>query len=87
MGVAILGITGFQVYWLKQNYAREKQSLSIKTEMAFRETILQLQVAKLNLDGVTWNGKDSSKGKFKFVMHEKNCEGVRVKVKTREEIV
>lgn len=55
--------------------------------MAFRETILELQVAKLNLDGITWNGKDSSKGRMKIVMHEKDGEGIRVKVQPREEIV
>ena len=87
MGVAILGITGFQLYWLKQNYAREKETLTIKTEMTFRETVLQLQVAKLNLDGVTWNGKDSSKGKMKIVMEEKNGEGVRVRFQPKQEIV
>ncbi|MBP6416925.1 MAG: HAMP domain-containing histidine kinase [Chitinophagaceae bacterium] len=87
MGVAILGITGFQLYWLKQNYAREKRSLSIKTEMTFRETILQLQVAKLKLDGVEWNGKDSSKGKMKIVMHEKDGEQAIVRFKPKEEIV
>ncbi|MFZ1259662.1 MAG: hypothetical protein WAQ93_04245, partial [Chitinophagaceae bacterium] len=87
MGVAILGITGFQLYWLKQNYAREKKSLAIKTEMAFRETILELQVAKLNLDGVTWNGKDSSNGKMKIVMHEKDGEQVRVRLQPKQEIV
>lgn len=57
MIVAIIGITGFQLYWLRQNYDREKKSLSIKTEMAFRETVLQLQVAKLKLDGISWSGE------------------------------
>jgi len=55
--------------------------------MTFRETILQLQVAKLNLDGVTWNGKDSSKGKMKIVMHEKDGEQMSVRFKPKEEIV
>lgn len=87
MVVAILGITGFQLYWLRQNYTREKKTLSIKTEMAFRETILRLQVAKLKLDGVAWEGKDSSKGKMKIVMHENNGEQVRVRFKPKEEIV
>lgn len=48
--VAILVITGFQVYWLKNNYDREKQSLEIKTSAAFRQTILQLQSHKLKLE-------------------------------------
>ncbi len=87
MGVAILGITGFQLYWLKQNYAREKKTLLIKTEVAFRETILELQVAKLKLDGVVWNGEDSSKRKMKIVMHENNGEQVNVYMKPKQEIV
>jgi len=61
MGVAIAASTGFQIYWLTQNYKREKKSLAIKTNMAFRETIMKLQVAKLKLDGINWNdsvGKD-----------------------------
>jgi two-component system phosphate regulon sensor histidine kinase PhoR len=87
MGVAILGITGFQLYWLKQNYTREKKSLTIKSEMTFRETIVKLQVAKLKLDGVAWNGKDSSSGKMKIMMHENNGEQVTVRFKPKEEIV
>lgn len=87
MVVAILGITGFQLYWLRQNYVREKKSLSIKTEMLFRETILQLQVAKLKLDGTIWNVKDSSHGKTRIIMHETKGEQVSVRFKPEEEIV
>jgi len=87
MGVAILGITGFQLYWLKQNYTREKKSLVMKSELAFRETIMQLQVAKLKLDGVVWNGKDSNNGKVRIMMHEENGEQVTVQYKPKEEIV
>lgn len=50
MITAILAITGFQGYWLKNNYDREKQNLDIKTNSSFRETILQLQSSKLKLD-------------------------------------
>src|SRR5678815_4512061 len=72
MVIAILGITGFQLYWLKQNYAREKKTLSIKTDMSFRETIMHLQAAKLNLD-VNWFS-DSLKPGLRIVMSgdEKN---------------
>jgi two-component system phosphate regulon sensor histidine kinase PhoR len=51
MGIAMLGIAGFQFYWLKENYAREKKALSIKTDFAFRQAITHLQMAKLHLDG------------------------------------
>ena len=87
MVISILGITAFLLYWLKQSYDREKNTLNIKTEVVFRETILQLQVAKLKLDGLDWNGKDSSKGKMKIVMHEKDGEQVRVRFQPGEEIV
>ena len=50
MIIAIVGITGFQGYWLKNNYDREKQTLELKTRAAFRQTILSLQASKLNLD-------------------------------------
>ncbi|MBK5270203.1 MAG: HAMP domain-containing histidine kinase [Bacteroidia bacterium] len=52
MIITILGITGFQLYWLKQNYDREKQNLDIKTNFSFRQTILHLQSSKLKLDRV-----------------------------------
>ena len=53
MLLAILGITGFQIYWMKNNYDREKQNLDIKTHAAFRQTILGLQSSKLKLDKIT----------------------------------
>lgn len=62
MGVAIIGITGFQVYWLTQNYAREKKTLAIKTESAFRETVSQLQGIKLKLGNLKWTRNDSTEG-------------------------
>lgn len=52
MGVTILGIIAFQLYWLKQNYDREKKNLAIKTEISFRETIRDLQGIKLKLDKI-----------------------------------
>lgn len=52
MVIAILGITGFQLYWLKNNYDREKESLQITTNAAFRQTILRLQSFKLKLDAI-----------------------------------
>lgn len=52
MMITILVIIGFQVYWLKDNYDREKKSLQIKTGVAFQETIEQLQAKKLKLPDV-----------------------------------
>ena len=50
ISITLLGITGFQAYWLKNNYDREKQNLEIKTNAAFRQTILRLQASKLKLE-------------------------------------
>jgi two-component system phosphate regulon sensor histidine kinase PhoR len=50
MGITILGITGFQGYWLNDNYKREKQNLELKTNAIFHQTIQHLQASKLNLE-------------------------------------
>ncbi|MFI5131943.1 MAG: sensor histidine kinase [Chitinophagales bacterium] len=54
MGITILGIAGFQGYWLNENYEREKQNLEIKTNSAFHQTILRLQASKLNIDSLVF---------------------------------
>lgn len=43
MGVVILVITGFQVYWLTDNYKREKKSVAISVQSLFRETVRDMQ--------------------------------------------
>jgi two-component system, OmpR family, phosphate regulon sensor histidine kinase PhoR len=87
MVVSILGITAFLLYWLKQSYNREEKSLKIKTEMAFRETIMQLQVAKLKLGGTEWDVKDSSRGKRKIILHNAGSEDVSIQFKPKQEII
>ena len=57
MGLTILCIAGFQLYWLKKAYEREKRTLEIRTNMAFRETIFSLQAVKLKLDKVADGGE------------------------------
>src|SRR4029078_10710646 len=49
MSITLIIIIGFQAYWLKDNYDREKRSMQIKTGVAFQETIQQLQIKKLKL--------------------------------------
>ncbi|MEO8112103.1 MAG: HAMP domain-containing sensor histidine kinase [Ginsengibacter sp.] len=51
--LSILLVVGFQVYWLKNNYDREKRSLQIKTNIDFQETVRHLQAVKLKIDGLT----------------------------------
>lgn len=62
MVISILCLTGFLVYWLKQNYNREEKSLKIKAEVAFRETVMQLQVSKFKLDSGEWSGRMETEG-------------------------
>jgi two-component system, OmpR family, phosphate regulon sensor histidine kinase PhoR len=85
MGITILGITGFQLYWLQQNYAREEKSLTIKAQVSFRETIQHLQVAKLKLDGLPMD--TLNKGKVKVFMSDGDDEQVNVHFTPRDEIV
>lgn len=43
MGLVILLVTGFQSYWLRDNYRRERQALELKTDALFHETVLRVQ--------------------------------------------
>jgi len=43
MGLVILVITGFQVYWLKDNYNRERKAVEVRTDALFQETVRQVQ--------------------------------------------
>lgn len=74
MGITILGITGFQGYWLHDNYEREQQNLEIKTNVDFRQTILQLQASKLKLDKVTYQFDSTGRppGRGNFVVQARN---------------
>jgi two-component system phosphate regulon sensor histidine kinase PhoR len=83
MGITIVGITGFQLYWLKDNYDREKNTVNIKTEVAFRETILQLQASKLKLDVF----KTDSLNKGKVKIFTRDGEQVKVRFNPRTEII
>lgn len=85
MMVAILGITGFQFYWLQQNYAREKKSLELKTGNAFRESMQKLQAAKLKLDGMEWAQATEKPAVRIFMQHE--TDSVKIKVKPRGEVI
>lgn len=75
MIIAILGITGFQLYWLKNNYDREKQSLELKTRAAFRETILRLQSSKLKLEKIVLSMDSISAGKGEVISKKAKWKG------------
>src|SRR5215204_3224645 len=50
MGITILAIVGFQVYWINKSYEREERTLDMRSNMMFRETMRNLQTTKLKLD-------------------------------------
>jgi hypothetical protein len=50
MAIPILIITGFQVFWLQENYIKEKKNLEFRSNVVFKETVRKLQAKKLNLD-------------------------------------
>ena len=86
MGITILGITGFQLYWLKENYNREAKALSIKSEITFRQSIQQLQVAKLKLEGIP--GDSTGKGQVKIIMADRAGGGkINVQFSPKTEIM
>ena len=43
MMVVLVAITGFQVYWIRDNYVREQRAVETKAQMLFRETIREVQ--------------------------------------------
>ena len=53
MAATIIAIAGFQVYWISKSYEREERTLDMRTNMMFRETMRNLQTAKLKLDKLT----------------------------------
>ncbi|HEY0040723.1 MAG TPA: histidine kinase dimerization/phospho-acceptor domain-containing protein, partial [Flavisolibacter sp.] len=60
MGITILAIAGFQVYWINKSYEREQRTLDMRTNMMFRETIRNLQSAKLKLDKLSYSPDSNS---------------------------
>src|SRR5579871_4198886 len=64
MVISILVVTGFQIYWLKNNYDREKKNLEVTAGVDFQETIRNIQASKLKLNIVQ---DDSS---FNHTNHE-----------------
>lgn len=86
MGITILGVAGFQFYWLKQSYDREKKTLAIKADVTFHETVRQLQVAKLKLEG--FPDDSSLHGDLKIFMSEGgNEKDMNIHVMPRQKII
>ena len=85
MFITILVVTGFQVYWLKNNYDREKRSLQIKANVKFQETVRHLQALKLKLKE---DFPDSSHGRKRvFIEDDLKRPGDKKKSLPRRQII
>jgi len=85
MFITILVVTGFQVYWLKNNYDREKRSLLIKTNVKFQETVRHLQALKLKLKDAF--PESSHKMKRVFIEDDHKQSGDKKKSLPRRQII
>jgi hypothetical protein len=47
MGITLLVIVGFQLFWLMQIFKREKDNLATRSNIEFRDAIFRLQAEKL----------------------------------------
>ena len=70
MSITLLVICGFQLYWLKDNYDREKKNLQIRSSVAFQETVRRLQTAKLKLKDPSIINDSPHKGKMRLVIND-----------------
>lgn len=85
--ITLLALTGFQVYWLKDNYDREKRTMQIKTGVAFQETIRQLQTSKLKLPD-SFMPDLNHKGRERiFIDEDINESKIDIKRQPRREII
>jgi len=68
IAVPILVITGFMIFWLRENYMKEREDLEFRTNVIFKETVRKLQAKKLNLDKVF----NDSTGKIRVEVMDDN---------------
>ena len=50
MLLAIIAVATFQAYWLVKNFREEKEELSFRTNVLFRDALQRIRVEKLKLD-------------------------------------
>jgi len=72
MLLSILIVTSFQVYWLKDNYDRERKSLQIKSNVSFQDAVRRLQTEKLKLRDPSFD--TSRQDKMKIVLNREEVE-------------
>lgn len=86
MGITLLVITGFQGYWLNNNYDREKRTLEIKANVYFQETVRRLQAIKFKL---AVPGDSLHKGKMRVFVSDDipGDKQIKVNVFPRQEVI
>ena len=85
MTATILIIVGFQVYWLKNSYDREKRLLEGKTGIVFRTTVFEMQAKKLDLGSAKWNTKN--KKDINVVLKDDEGNTVHINKSANEQVV
>lgn len=60
MGITLLVVTGFQLFWLSQIYSREKENLDTRTGIEFRDAMLKLQASALRAKFEPPKGSDTT---------------------------
>ena len=86
MLITIIVIIGFQVYWLKDNYNREKRTVEIRTGVAFQDAIRQLQMVKLKLPK-KFLRMSANKSNSKFLTEEDFVDIGKNNLKPRSQII
>lgn len=82
MALAIIAVTAFQAYWLKENYKREKTSLELKTGTDFRKAVLGLQANKLRIQ----TSAPDSLNVFNLERNGKNQSSFNIRIEEGEEL-
>lgn len=82
MALTILVIGGFQVYWINKSYEREERTLEMRTNMMFRETLRNVQTAKLKLDKLATDSTGNTK-----ILIQRELTGKPIRVAANEKMV
>lgn len=84
MGVTIIGITAFQLFWLHSTYQREQRTLEIRSNVAFRETVHDLQATRFEM--IT-PGADSVKMQMATVLPPREKKSVHKHLNEEQKIL
>ena len=84
MAVTILIIAGFQMYWLRKTYDREKRTLEMRSNYLFRESVLSLQASKLKIDKMMMDSVMPTK---LMLSTETSEQPVKVRMLPRQKVV